>query len=168
MNTPLVIASILLGFFPPPDSGIELGPPHVDASFGYSIRPPKDWLLHTERTSNPRDTLLLQMVDSAASNFPPDITVKLVGAPRGSTIAQIIAGIEHDLSEDYRDLTKSPPASQPVAGRPASRVSYRFTLSRTEVARQTSVIRGGPDQYFVISYTGPVEMRDRASRVFDA
>src|SRR5262245_10044697 len=95
---------ILLCFPPPTPTGVDLAPPHVDASFGFSIQPPRDWLVHAERTANPQDTLLFQTIDSAPAAFPPDITVKLVAAPRGSTIDRIIADIRFRLAEDFKDL----------------------------------------------------------------
>src|SRR5437763_796397 len=52
-----------------------------------------------------------------------------------------------------------------VAGRP---VDFEKKHDCIFGNRLITIIRSAPDQYFVISYTGPIDSRDRAERLYGA
>ena len=150
---------------------------YVDASFGFSLRPPKGWRVVGERSGNTRDTTLLRMTDPAPGDAPPDILVRLIRAPRNATMEQVF---QEAQAQAQRDFGKGGPVSllgsmpRRIAGQPGGKMTMQFTVAGRAVIRFQAFIQAPTDpkaraaRYFTLVYTGPKESQAKAEPLFDS
>lgn len=148
---------------------VELAEPYVDASFRFSLRPPKNWALDAQRIIAPGESQLLLISDPNPAPFRPEIAVKWSAKASTATVADYVARFHKSLVDKASDLTILSDAPRRISGRPGAVFAAQYTLLRKPVIQMLAVVPTESGGYLTLTFTSPyINPPTAAQRVFDA
>ncbi|MCK6482538.1 MAG: hypothetical protein HUU22_04590 [Phycisphaerae bacterium] len=166
----LNILGLLMAFLPMQSrpANVELAEPWVEATYGFSVRPPKGWVLTQTRSLGQREATLLQMNDPQRSLFPPELLVKFVSMPQETSLDRLMEDWRFGLSSQFGDTDMQETRLVRIAGRPGCRFVATFSREGQSVALLQAAVQLSPTNFLVLVHTGLAAQRGDAERVFDA
>ncbi len=145
---------------------LDLDPPYVDGSFGFSISPPVGGTIYRQkRLTSVSDVEVVQFESELERWF---LTVRAVTTTTGSLdAAALIAGITQNLGSQYTDVKVLRSDEARIDGREGLRYEASFLIGGAPWLRQQAVIRTKPTEYFAIVFVTRFEVREWAEKIFD-
>ncbi|MFH1417773.1 MAG: hypothetical protein ABII12_05735 [Planctomycetota bacterium] len=133
--------------------------PYVDGTFGFSISPPEGWLLNNERAAAGRNTTLLRMTYQLAAGREQGISVQQMLMVDEIPMSEMVQRISHAMELESSNVKILSQQTQRIAGRPGAVLTAAFWQGGFEHLRLQAVVEASPRTYFILVYTGPVELR---------
>lgn len=152
----------------PAQSAAELADPYVDGSYGISIQPPKGWNLVRQQVPEAKGVTLLRMVDRVAANRVQEMILKRTSTTKSLPIAEMLDRVGNALELEFSEVKIVSQQAQEIAGKPGAVLAATFLSEGLKQLRLEGLIEIRPQQYLVLLYTGPVELRDRSEPLFHA
>lgn len=146
----------------------DLADAYVDASYRFSVRPPRNWGVNVQRVLAPGEVLLLQITDPSPVPSRPEIVIKWAAQPATMTAGEYVARFHRMLVDRVKDLTIVADAPRKISGRPAAVFSAQFTMFKKPVVQMIAVVQERPGSFYTITCTGPYDKTVVAQRLFDA
>lgn len=165
----LMVLAILLSGPPDPPAdrtGDALADPYVDGTYGFSIRPPKDWRLIRERIPEARGATLLRMVDPAARGDIREIRLKRTSTTKELPINEMLRAVAESLELEFSRVQILSRQVQQIAGHPAAYLSATIQRKGRPVLRLEAIVELAPRRYLLLLFHGDPRARDRYEPLF--
>lgn len=146
---------------PAPD---RLGPPYIDRSFGFSLRPPAESLAYREKQFLGKSDVELVRFSVAPRQW--HLTVQLTRTTRPLDTQMIIEGITDNLARfEQVKLLRGEPAR--VASFEGVRYEASFVTQGKAALRQQAIVRTKPTEYLALVLVTPLEDAPIVTPMFD-
>jgi hypothetical protein len=151
---------------PSPTSAIELADPYVDGSYGISLQPPKGWGLIRQQVPESRGITILRMVDRVSPSRIQEMVLKRTSTTKPLGLKETLERLAASLQLEFNDVTILSQQLQTIAGKPGAVLSATLSSEGVKQLRMEAIIEIGPQQYFVLLYSGPAELRQKSESLF--
>jgi hypothetical protein len=150
----------------PVQSNPDLADPYIDGSYGISIQPPKGWNLVRQQAPETRGVTLLRMVDRISPMRVQEITLKRTSTTKAMPITEMLERLAGSMELEFSEVKVLSQQAQTIAGKPGAVLAATFMSEGVKQLRLEGLIEIRPQQYFVLLYAGPAEMRDKSEPLF--
>ncbi len=144
-----------------------LADPIVDGSYGFSIRPPKDWQIVRRRLPERRGVTLLQMVQQLSPAETEEIILKQTATTRAIPMDEMLKGVAAALELEFSSVQVESQQVQQIAGKSGGLLSATFLREGGKKIRLEAIIEVRPQSYLVLIYNGPARVRSTSEPLFN-
>lgn len=173
----VLIATLLFALPPLPVSGqappgnegnIEspLADAIVDGTFGYSIRPPRDWQVLRQRVPERRGITLLRMARMTTPGQFEEMMLRQTTTTRDVPMSEMLDRVTEKLQLERSAVRVDSQQEQPIAGCKGGIIAATFTSEGRRRLLLEAIIESRPREYFVLLYEGPDDQRSTREPLF--
>jgi len=180
MSPTLLILLLIASQVGPGTGDATLGEPIVDGTYGYSIRPPRNWQVVRQRRSEPRgfvlgsrDVSLVRMIEQGQSGRLHEISLRqaTLPGPRDAKVAKrtlddLLKDMRAALSLEFNDVRVASQQAQTVSGRPVGVLATTYKSEGVDTFFIQAAIDISPTVYYVLACNGPAAERTALEPVF--
>jgi len=150
----------------PADALPDLADAYVDGSYGVSIRPPKGWTLIRQQQPESHGITLLRIVDRVSATRLQEIVLKRTSTTKPLPIAEMLERVVGSLELEFNGVKVLTQQVQTIAGKPGAVLTATFMSEGVSQLRLQGIIELRAQQYYVLLYNGPAELRDKSEPLF--
>jgi hypothetical protein len=144
-----------------------LADPYVDGSYGVSIQPPKGWTLVRQQQPESHGITVLRLVDRVSTSRVQEMILKRTSTTKAMPIAEMLDRVAGSLELEFSGVKVLSQQVQTIAGKPGAVLAATFTSEGVSQLRLQGIIELRPQQYYVLLYNGPAELRDKSEPLFN-
>lgn len=150
----------------PAESVPDLADPYVDGSYGVSIQPPRGWTLVRRQEPEARGVTLLRMVDRISATRVQEMILKRTSTTKAMSISEMLERIASSLELEFSGTKVLSQQVQTISGKPGAVLAASLTSDGVMQLRFEGIIELRPQQYYVLLYSGPAELREKSEPLF--
>lgn len=147
---------------------VVLAAPYVDGTFGFSVRPPADWLMLRERKANAVGVTVLRLHLQISQGVLAEISVRVCRTPKPvsveSTLDELAAGIKKDMPNPVI----SEKSIRTISGKPAGYLAASFALGGQPTTLLETIIQVRRSEYYLIQFSGPTKAAEALEPTYHA
>lgn len=143
-----------------------LGDPVIDETYGFSIRPPADWLIERRRLPDERGITLLRMIRPRTGAAMDEMVLKQTATTRDVNMEEMLEAVADNWKLKIHDAQILSQQVQSVADRPGGILAATMLRDGQRRFRMQAIVESRPRTYFVLIYEGSGAGRSDAEVLF--
>lgn len=128
---------------------------YTDATFGFSLRIPRDWRVDRCRKPDHTGVVVLQLYKEVSPKQIYDISIRTSQTKEAKPVATILTEIVDELKKNLKDFKVIRQDKRDVNKRHVVDLSATCSVDEEERYIMVRMIQAWPQQYYVILFNGP-------------
>lgn len=146
-----------------------LGEPYRDGTFGFSIRPPKNWQITRERKSQRVGLTVLRMARQMGMGVSFEFNVRVSRTLETFSVQATLDELSKALMLERKNaVIGKDSGTRVISGKPGGFLSATFELDGQRMVFYATIIQNRAKQYYIIVYSGPDVVGDKVLPLYQA
>lgn len=152
----------------PASPSVLLAAPYVDGTFGFSIRPPAEWMMLRERKANAVGLTVLRCHLPIAQGVIAEISVRICQTRKPVTIESTLDELSAGITKDLPNPVIREKSVRTIAGKPGGFLAASFTLGGQPTTLLETIVQARRGEYYLIQFSGPTAVEPQIEPIYNA
>ncbi len=147
---------------------VVLAAPYIDGTFGFSIRPPADWMMLRERKANAVGVTVLRLHLQIAQGILAEISVRICQTNKAVTVESTLDELAAGIKKDMPNPVIAEKAVRTLGGKPSGYLAASFVLGGQPTTLLETIIQARRSEYYLIQFSGPTSVAPQLEPIYHA